>query len=173
MATLYMLLGFPGAGKTTTAQVLTELTGAELIWEDLVRLDMFGNPTFSHDENDQLHEKLNRMTAKLLQSGKSVIYDTSFNGYADRARMYRIAQESGANTILIWIQTDRELAKQRAMNDAASQPTRPLAKVLGDMDEETFNRLSNKLEEPKPDEKYVKLDGTKITSDYVRSCLNI
>lgn len=171
MPTLYMLLGYPGSGKTTTAQVLAAITGAQMIWEDKERKEMFGVPQFSHDENLQLHTTLNDRTAELLRSGQSVIYDTSFNGFADRQRMYGIAQESGANTALLWIVTDKETAKQRATKNAASQPTRPLAQVIGDMDEETFNRLCNKLEEPHLDEKFVKLDGTKITSDYVRKQL--
>lgn len=171
MPTLYMLLGYPGSGKTTTALVLTALTGAEMIWEDKERRDMFGVPQFSHEENLRLHTTLNDRTAELLRKGKSVIYDTSFNGYVDRERMYQIASAVGADTALLWIVTDKDTAKLRATKDATTQPTRPLAQVIGDMDEETFNRLCNKLEEPHPDEKYVKLDGTKITSNYVRTQL--
>ncbi|MCW1907739.1 MAG: ATP-binding protein [Candidatus Saccharibacteria bacterium] len=173
MPTLYMLLGYPGSGKTTTALELAKLTGAEMIWEDKERKEMFGRPTFTHDENLTLHTSLNDRTASLLKSGKSVIYDTSFNGYADRERMYAIAELTGAKTILLWVVTDRETAKQRATKDAASQPTRPLAQVIGDMDDETFNRLCNKLEEPHPHEKYMKLDGTKITSGYIKRELSI
>jgi predicted kinase len=166
-----MLLGYPGSGKTTTAMALAELTNAEMIWEDKERKEMFGVPKFTHTENLTLHTSLNNRTETLLKNGKSVIYDTSFNGYADRERMYQIAREAGASTALLWIVTDKETARQRATKNAASQPTRPLAQVIGDMDQETFNRLCNKLEEPHADEKYVKLDGTKITSDYLRAQL--
>lgn len=167
-----MLLGYPGSGKTTTAIILSKLSGAEMIWEDKERKEMFGVPKFSHDENLKLHTKLNDHTAAVLQAGKSVIYDTSFNSFADRERMYQIAKARGANTVLLWLVTDKDTAKHRATVDAATQPTRPLAQIIGDMDEETFNRLCNKLEEPQPHEKYVKLDGTKITSSYLRTQLD-
>ncbi len=168
-----MMLGYPGAGKTTAARLIAELTHSELIWEDQIRTELFPTVTFSEVESLQLHNQLNSLTAELLQKGRNVVYDTSFNQYEDRERMYDIATVTGAETSLIWVQIDRLVAKERATHNAAAQPTRPLAQILGDMDQETFDRLCSKLEMPIEHEQYVTMDGTKITSDYVRHALGL
>lgn len=171
--TLYLMLGYPGAGKTTTAKVISILARAELIWEDEMRKELFPGLTFSGKENLDLHNHLNNLTAKLLKQGKSVVYDTSFNRFKDRARMYEIALNANADTRLVWIKTDRKTAHKRATQNASAQPTRPLAKVLGDMDDSTFHRLADKLEPPYENESYITFDGTKITSDYVKETLGL
>lgn len=171
--TLYLMLGYPGSGKTTTARLIRELTGAVHIWEDQKRLETNPHPVFSQSENDRLHTLLNTQTGELLGQGTHVIYDTSFNRREDRRRMYDIADACGATVKLIWLQTDKETARQRATKDTASQPTRILATVLGDMDQETFNRLSDKLETPEDTEPYIAVDGTRVTRDYLREKLGL
>jgi predicted kinase len=167
------MLGYPGSGKTSTAKIIASLVGAELIWEDLERKKQFPNLTFSEDENNNLHNSLNLLTEELLKTGKSVVYDTSFNRYIDRRRMYDIAAKSGSDTVLVWVQTDTDVARVRATQNARSQPTRPLATVLGDMDGQTFDRLVSKLEPPIENEQFVTMDGTKIADGYVRQILGL
>lgn len=165
------MLGYPGAGKTTIARIIHELTGAVHIWEDQVRLEQFPRPVFSGAENDALHNHLNTLTGELLAAGKSVIYDTSFNAYEDRERMYHIADAAEAETKLIWVKTDKRVAHGRATKNAAAQPTRILATVLGDMDQQTFDRLSGKLEPPHDDEPHIAIDGTETTAEHIKSLL--
>lgn len=161
------MVGQPGAGKTTTAHALQSLTGAEHLWADHVRKEQFTAPTYSHQENTALYEQLNQEAAELLAQGKSVIFDTNFKHYADRQKLRQIAAEQGAETTLLWVQTDPDLAKSRATRDAHRQHTRK----LGDMTEADFERLSDHFEEPRPDETTIILDGTKITPDYLSSVL--
>ena len=179
--TLFLMLGFPGAGKTTAAKIIHDLTGATHIWEDKVRLEKFphlaivanGDSSFPKEQNDELHSYLNTMTSTLLAQGNSVIYDTSFNRREDRERMYRIAAANRAEVKLIWVKTDKAIARQRATQDAAKQETRVLATALGDMDEATFERLSNKLEPPQADEYPIKIDGMHITPTVIMDTLNL
>lgn len=177
--TLYIMLGYPGAGKTTIAKLLHQLTGARHLWEDKVRLEKFpqlsvvteGDSSFPAAQNDELHEYLNGLTGKLLSEGTSVVYDTSFNRYEDRERMYRIAEQHGAQVVLLWIQVDKALAKERATKNTAAQETRILASALGDMDEQTFERLSNKLEVPHEDEHPVIIDGINVSLESIKKDL--
>lgn len=177
--TLYIMLGYPGAGKTTVANLLHEITGATHLWEDKVRLEKFphltvvseGDSSFPTEQNNELHSYLNDLTSTLLAQGKSVIYDTSFNRYTDRERMYRIADQNGARTALLWIQVDRDIARERATKNTKQQETRILASALGDMDEQTFERLSNKLEPPHADERPIVINGLHVTPEIIKNAL--
>jgi predicted kinase len=177
--TLFLMLGYPGAGKTTVAKLLHELTGATHLWEDKVRLEKFphvkivseGDSSFPAQQNNELHHYLNDRTRTLLAEGESVIYDTSFNRYEDRERMYRIAEQKGAAIVLIWVQVDKAVAKERATKNTAAQDTRVLASALGDMDEQTFERLSNKLEAPRDDETPIVIEGLHVTPEIIKNTL--
>lgn len=160
--TLYLMLGYPGAGKTTAAKTIHELTHAEHLWADLVRRDMFGTPKYTHTENIQLYEYMNNMADQLLGQGKDVIFDTNFNFYKDRQRLREIAAKHEAAVYVVWVTTPKHVSRERA-TDGKGHHTR----VLGDMPHETFDRMSGNLEEPKADEDVIRVDGTKVSTEYI------
>jgi predicted kinase len=169
MPTLYMMLGYPGSGKTTTAKIIHELTGATHLWADKIRREMFERPTYSHPENLKLYEHLNQEAAELLAAGNSVIFDTNFNFLRDRKHMREIAAAHKADAKLIWVKTDKEIARERAIDGAHLQTTR----ILGNMPDETFNRMSRNLQVPNGNEPYTEIDGTKVTPEYVKNQLGL
>lgn len=163
------MLGYPGAGKTTAAHILHDLTGAVHIWADQIRRERFHPPTYTHTENGELYGHLNELAAELLATGQSVIYDTNFNFYRDRKRMMQLAQEHKARVMVLWLRTGKGLSKTRATHDAHMTHTR----VLGRMLEKDFERLSGNLQPPRNDESVIELDGTKITKDYIKKALGL
>ena len=168
MAKLYLMLGYPGAGKTTTAKVISELTGAEHISSDETRLKMFPHPSFSESEHSQLYHLLDKRTEEALRAGKDVIYDANLNRYRHRKEKYDICARTGVQPVLIWVQTPKELAKARATG-----PHRANLVPDNESPQEMFERISRVIEPPHPNEPYVTLDGTKITPDYVRQQLDL
>lgn len=166
---LFLFVGYPGAGKTTVSKIIEETTGAVHIWADQERKKMFGEPTHSHNESHKLYSRLNDETAKMLESGKSVIFDTNFNFFKDREHMRHIASRHGAEAIIVWITTPAELACKRAVYESEGQHTR----LYGNMTQETWNRIANHLEPPTESEKVIKIDGTQVDPEEVKRLLSL
>ncbi|MES2971254.1 MAG: ATP-binding protein [Patescibacteria group bacterium] len=166
MARLYLLMGYPGAGKTTAAQAIREVTGAEHVSSDAMRIKMFPQPTFSQTEHDQLYRHIDREVEHLLKAGKDVIYDANLNRHRHRQEKYAICERTGTKAVLIWVQAPKELAKSRAVNQSRAhlvpQDESPAA---------MFNRIARLIEEPHPTESYISMDGTQISPEYVSAKL--
>lgn len=167
--TLYLMVGYPGSGKTTTAKIIHELTGAEHIWADHERKKMFGMPTHSREESDKLYDALNLRAENLLAEGKSVVFDTNFNYMKDREHMRTIAARQHATTRLLWVITPKDIALHRATLQSAGKETR----LFGNMAEEVFERMTHQLEPPADNENPLVLDGTQITSEYIKQKLGL
>ncbi len=163
---LYMLLGYPGAGKTTTAKIIEKLTGAKRLTSDDERLKMFPSPQFSESEHSQLYRQLDQETAKLLRDGESVIYDANLNRYSHRADKYAICKQTHARAVLMWLNTDRGLSRKRA-----TDKTRQKLWPVGETPEAMFSRIADLIEKPQADENPIILDGTSLDSGIVEAAL--
>jgi predicted kinase len=164
---LYLLIGYPGAGKTTVAKIIHEATGAVHLWSDIERHKMFGHPTHSTEESLQLYDELNRRTEALLAEDKSVIFDTNFNFQEDRRKLREIATRQGAETVIVWITIPQHVARHRAVDRGVKRNgyhTR--------MTNEDFSRIVGKLEPPVKDEKIIKIDGTKLDRQTILTLLS-
>ena len=166
-ATLHLLMGLPGAGKSTLAKVLHEITGAEVLSSDDTRLNIFPNPCFSQEEHDHLYAILDHNLEHLLEAGREAIYDANLNRLSHRHEKYVLAKKHNAKTILWWVQTPMELAKKRRVTEQDHQLL-----PEGETSERMFERIAQILEAPEPNETCVIVDGTKIEKDYIKSLLN-
>lgn len=167
--TLYILVGYPGSGKTTTSRIIAELTGAVHIWADHERRAMFAHPTHSKAESDELYSHLNKTTEILMSDKTSVIFDTNFNYKKDRDLLRSIAAKHKADVNILWIKADRPVARERATAYAHAAAN----KYLESMTKVVFDKLAAKLEAPSKDEQPIILDGTKIEPKYVARKLGL
>ena len=164
---LYMMFGYPGAGKTSTAKIIQKLTGAERLSSDEIRLEMFPNPDYSQDEHDTVYKELNKRSEDLLQQGKSVVYDANLNRYAHRLEKYQLCERAGAKPVLLWIKAPRELARERAVM-RGHQHLVPKDETFESM----FDRVTSVIEEPQEDEPLYTLDGSNLQESAVAEILS-
>ena len=166
---LYLFVGYPGAGKTSVAKIIHETTGATHLWADKIRRERLGPPNYTHQENLQLYTHLNEMTAELLRAGNSVIFDTNFKFRKDRDHLRRIATEHNAETVTVWLTTDKERAKHRATEPHHQAHTR----IHGEMTAEDFDRLSEGTEWPREDEHPIQINGGELDENEVKRKLDL
>ncbi len=166
--TLYLFIGYPGAGKSHIARLIAERTGAVHLWADIVRQQMFDKPSHSRAESKQLYDRLNAETRNLLVAGKSVIFDTNFNYYADRQLLRSIADETKARTVLVWVTTPVSVAHSRAVHAPETRNGYTI-----NITAEDFSRMVSNLQPPQPDEQAVEIDGTDLNPDDVHQALTI
>jgi len=165
-----MMLGIPGAGKTSIAEHIAAITRAVHINSDQFRKRMFDNPeTISETEHGQIYAMLDYVTEQILASGKSVIYDANINQYIHRREKYAICQKTGARPQLIWVKTDINVARRRATREAKLHPTH---RPFGNMSQATFDRLVKQVQQPRPGEKAVEISGDTIQKSAIKSAIS-
>ncbi len=167
--TLYLFVGYPGAGKTTVARMITQATGGVHLWADFERHVMFDEVTHSSQESKLLYDHLNRLADELLEQGKCVIYDTNFNFRKDRDYMRAIAERHNAESVVVWVTTTRELAEQRATQESEDNDTR----IWGNMPAQAFNRMSDNLQVPDDDEHVIQVDGATADEASIKALFNL
>lgn len=165
---LYLFIGYPGAGKTAVSKIIAEKAGAVHLWADVERHKLFKRPTHTETESIELYNRLNRQAGELLAAGKSVIFDTNFNFFADRQKLRDIAAQHSAETVLIWVVVPKEVAKKRAVHTEATRNG-----YLVSMTEGEFEAITAKLEPPTEDEKVIKIDGSKLDRKTVIKLLSL
>lgn len=166
--TLYLLVGYPGAGKTFVAKIITAYTGGVHLWADRERHNMFAEPSHSQAENKQLYDHLNTLTGQLLSEGKTVIFDANFNFYADREHLRQIASDNHAHCQVVWVTTPLAIARQRAVYDRQLRNGYEFT-----LPGEAFDRMSTRLEPPTEAEQPIKLDGTDLNDGAITQALGI
>lgn len=152
---LFLMIGFPGSGKSYFARQMAEAMGVVRLNGDGARYFMYTDDATRHNpsNNPQVFGALNYAMIEILRAGKSVVIDASHNRYKDRDEKPALVAPFGAKVVLVWVQTPLEEAIQR---EASRDLTPEQIRVPRD----AYEFLVNSLQPPRAGEAHIIIDGT-------------
>ncbi|MCD4748523.1 MAG: AAA family ATPase [Thermoanaerobaculales bacterium] len=154
---LAVVHGLMGTGKTSLTGYLRKSLGWSSLNTDTIRKQLAGGNEsarvyvpydqgiYSPEMNRRTFDEMYHQAAERLQAGQSVVLDGSFRRRVERARVRKVAEETGADPI--FIQTTCEEAEQyrRLARREASNPNGSDGRV------ELIEAQKQDFEEPHPD----------------------
>ena len=110
---LLLFTGLPGSGKTTLARAYAASCNAIHFNSDTLRQEMGLEGKYGSQDKEKVYNRLLDRTKESLQSGKTVVVDSTFYKESIRAPFRRIA--SALNTPLQWIEVvaQEEVIRER------------------------------------------------------------
>ncbi|MEV6418052.1 ATP-binding protein [Kribbella sp. NPDC051718] len=120
-ATVYLIVGLPGAGKTTHAKQLELSVPALRLTTDEWQIALFGdqNPP---DERDLIEGKLIQLGMRTAELGTDVVLDFGFWSEDERSALRWIAGTVGAHCQVVYLPIDHEEQRRRITNRFATTP---------------------------------------------------
>lgn len=143
-----MLLGLPGSGKSYTSAHIADLLGMALVSEDKIRESLFEKPTFKKEEQAVVMQMMVMMTEEYLSLGIPVMFDVGLNKAVERKNLREIARKHKSESLLIWLQIDKDTAKLRTK----------VTKKHNAIDDKTFDITLETFQAPQ-NEDYVVVSG--------------
>ncbi|MFA5939079.1 MAG: ATP-binding protein [Sinimarinibacterium sp.] len=120
---LMVLIGLPGAGKTTLARVLAPRLAATIVDRDAIRARCCPGAPADARSNAIANAEMVREIGQRLRSGESVIADgRTYAADADRCRMAEMGLAAGARVRFVWLDVSLTLAKQRVAQSRGAHP---------------------------------------------------
>ena len=120
-ATVYLIVGLPGAGKTTHAKHLEVTAPALRLTTDEWQIALFDdqNPP---DKRDLVEGKLIHLGMRTAELGTNVVLDFGFWSEAERSALRWIATAVGARSQVVYLPIDHEEQRQRITTRFATTP---------------------------------------------------
>jgi predicted kinase len=154
--TLFLLYGFPGAGKTFFARQLCEELQAAHIQGDRIRYELFEQPRYDRQENEIITHLMEYMSEEFLQAGISVVFDVNAARMAQRRELRDLARKTKSQVVLVWFQIDTESAFTRVNKRDRRKADDKFAMPL---DRTTFESIISQMQNPSPTEDYMVVSG--------------
>jgi predicted kinase len=133
MATLFLMVGLPGAGKTTRARELAAERGALRLSPDAWMIPLFGESE-AGGKRDVLEGRLIWLALEALHLGTSVILDFGFWARDERSALRWLARSAGASCQVVYLPVDRDAQLMRILGRWATTPHQTFAMTEAEVD---------------------------------------
>ena len=110
---LVAVCGFPGVGKSTVSEYITDALGAKRLRTDAVRKELFDEPTYSTAESRTVYETTFERARKCLEAGETVVVDASFSKRRYRDSATGLAVDCGVPFHLVKVDCEESTTVSR------------------------------------------------------------
>jgi predicted kinase len=132
-ATLLLMVGLPGAGKTTQAKELTAAHRALRLTPDEWMIPLFGEP-MAGGKRDVLEGRLISVAMQALRLGTSVVLDFGLWGRDERSALRWLAGSAGASCQVVYLPVDKDTQLARIAHRQATAPHQTFPMTVADID---------------------------------------
>src|SRR4051794_36492541 len=132
-ASLFLMVGLPGAGKTTRAKELAAESRALRLTPDEWMIQLFGESTAGRTR-DILEGRLILVALQTLGLGTNVVLDFGLWGRDERSALRWLATSAGASCQVVYLPVDRDVQLARIAQRQATSPHATFPMTEADMD---------------------------------------
>ncbi|MFL6111915.1 MAG: AAA family ATPase [Catenulispora sp.] len=136
---MYLMVGLPGAGKTTRAKEIAATHRALRLTPDQWMIPLFGD-SMAEDKRWVIEGRLISLARQALDLGISVVLDYGLWSRDERAALRHLARSVGAACRLVYLPVDRDVQLARIAQRQATTPhlTFPMSEAEVDAWREQF-----------------------------------
>jgi predicted kinase len=132
-ATLLLMVGLPGAGKTTRARQLALAYRALRLTPDEWMIPLFDG-TQPDGKRDVLEGLLITVALQALRAGANVVLDFGLWSRDERSALRWLARSAGAAGQVIYLPVDRDVQRDRITHRQATAPHQTFPMTEADLD---------------------------------------
>jgi predicted kinase len=133
VATLFLIVGLPGAGKTTRAKELAAEHRALRLTPDEWMIPLFGD-SMANGKRFVLEGQLISVALQVLRLGTSVVLDFGLWGRDERFALRWLARSAGTSCRVIYLPVDKDVQLARIAHRQATAPHRTFPMTEADVD---------------------------------------
>jgi len=133
-ATMLLVVGLPGAGKTTRAKELAAANRALRLTPDHWMIPLFGEP-MADGKRFVLEGRLISIALQALRLGTSVVLDYGLWGRDERSALRWLAHSAGASCQVVYLPVDKDAQLARIAHRQATAPHQTFPMSEADVDQ--------------------------------------
>jgi predicted kinase len=133
-ATMFLMVGLPGAGKTTRAKELAAVHRAQRLTPDHWMIPLFGD-SMADGKRFVLEGRLISVALQALRLGTSVVLDFGLWGRDERSALRWLARSAGAACQVVYLPVDKDVQLARIAHRQATAPHRTFPMSKADVDQ--------------------------------------